>query len=242
MKWQWGPVIALILVVILFFFIQNIQKNECVYFSGSFEDAKSIAPKDKCLIKETSAYIAYIPPQVQAGEHVPLIVALSPSADAQSMISVLKLAADDLSVIVVASKESRNGLLVEDLLPGYEDLVDESIETLPVDENRIIFAGFSGGGQASEVAAYFYPKRVRGVITNCGKMMPDLKNPNHPHGKLIVFLASDADFNYEAMKSDSRYLEGLGWKTYWIEFEGGHILAPPETYLNAVGWLLGQMQ
>jgi hypothetical protein len=248
-----------VIMLLLFVFFQNLNniqnrndnpyntsstknRDECIRFNGSFAEAKNTAPKNMCLMKETSTYLAYIPPQVLAGTHAPLVVALSPSADAQSMVSVLEMSADKLSVIIVASKESRNGVPIDQLLPGYGEIMNDSIKTLPIDEKRIIFAGFSGGGQASHGAAYFYPQLVRGVITNCGKIKPELKDANYPHGKLAVFLASSTDSNYETVKNDSAYLVSLGWKTDWIEFGGGHTLAPPEAYLNATGWLLQQMR
>jgi hypothetical protein len=74
------------------------------------------------------------------------------------------------------------------LIPEYEEIMNDSIKKLPVDVRRIIFAGVSGGGQASYGAAYFYPQLVRGVITNVGKIRPDFKDTSYPHGKLAVYL------------------------------------------------------
>jgi len=215
-------------------------QRACVPFSGSFSDAKSASPNASCFTKETDGYVVYVPPNVSAQSRVPLIVALSPSADAQSMVSALRLTADSLSVIIVASKVSRNDVSIQQLLPGYEEIMDESVRALPVDGNRIIFAGFSGGGMAAYGAAYFYPERVRGVITNCGRLWPDASYM--PEGKLAVLITSPTDFNYDAMRNDSASLQTIGWKTYWLEFEGGHALAPPEAYLNATGWMLQEMK
>ena len=39
------------------------------------------------------------------------------------------------------------------------------------------------------------------------------------------------------MQSDRRFLEGLGWETKWIEFEGGHVIAPQKVYKEAADWL-----
>jgi len=241
MGWQWLSVIALVSAVLFFGCIGQEARDECFYFNGPFSDAKAAAPEGTCLMTETEGYIAYIPAQVRTGERVPMLAALSPEADADSMISVLRPTADNLSVVIVASKESQNGLTAADVFPGYDKLMDDAVATLPVDERRIIFGGMSGGGQASYIAAYYYPERVRGVITNCGKIMPEMKDGGFPHGKLVVFLASETDFNYDVMKEDKGYLEALGWRTHWIEFEGGHALAPPETYLEATTWLLKAM-
>jgi hypothetical protein len=208
----------------------------CTAFSGSFAQANRAAG---CLVTETADYIAYVPAGVAADAHLPLLVALSPGADAPSMINELKVTADSLSVVVVASKVSKNGVNITPLLVGYGKLMDESERTLPVDASRVIFAGFSGGGQASYGAAYFYPERVRGVITNCGKLWTNLNGM--PKAKLVAFIASPADYNYDAMKGDRAYLQALGWTGYWLEFDGGHSLAPPQAFQNATAWMLSQM-
>ncbi len=53
----------------------------------------------------------------------------------------------------------------------------------------------------------------------------------------MVFLASPTDFRYNEMKRDRGFLESHGWKTKWIEFTGGHTLAPYEIYEQAAQWL-----
>ena len=51
-------------------------------------------------------------------------------------------------------------------------------------------------------------------------------------------LASPSDFRYQEMKRDRTFLEILGWKTKWIEFQGGHRIAPAASYDQAARWLI----
>jgi predicted esterase len=39
------------------------------------------------------------------------------------------------------------------------------------------------------------------------------------------------------MKKDKAFLESIGWKTGWMEFEGGHTVAPEAIYEHAADWL-----
>ena len=49
-----------------------------------------------------------------------------------------------------------------------------------------------------------------------------------------MMLASGADFRYSAMVRNRRYLLSKGWKVKWIEFEGGHTIAPVDCYEQAL--------
>ena len=104
---------------------------------------------------------------------------------------------------------------------------------------KLVFAGVSGGGQVSHAFAFGSPSKVAAVVTNCGIIDRGFLNYTeyYPHNKTMLFIASPTDFRYNDMKDDKAYLEALGWKAGWIEFEGGHMLAPAKTYEQAADWL-----
>ena len=81
--------------------------------------------------------------------------------------------------------------------------------------------------------AKFYPDRVRAVVINTGMIQPSFLTEDYPRGKAAVFIASPTDFRYADMKTDRTFLEQRGWRTTWVEFEGGHAIAPPEVYDRA---------
>jgi predicted esterase len=112
-----------------------------------------------------------------------------------------------------------------------------------VDKSRIIATGLSGGGMASHYLAYAHPELFAAVIINTGMMAEDQPTwPHPPRGKIAVFLASPTDFRYEQMKKNRLFLESLGWKTHWIEFPGGHRLAPSAVLEDAAEWLSLEFQ
>ena len=83
---------------------------------------------------------------------------------------------------------------------------------------------------------------LAGLITNTGMMR--YGNPDappfpwdYPRNKVAVLIASPTDFRYQQMLQNRAYLERAEWRVKWIEFEGGHILAPGACYDAALEWL-----
>ena len=109
----------------------------------------------------------------------------------------------------------------------------------PIDRSKIIVSGFSGGAMGSHAFAFSYPRLISAVVLNTGMIHEHYTQQKHryPRRKLAVFLASPTDFRYEAMKQDRKFLESLDWKTKWIEFKGGHSIAPDSVYQKAAQWL-----
>ena len=191
---------------------------------------------------ETSNYLLYLPQGFDNSTTHSLVVALSPTADAGSMIRTWKNIADRHQWIVYASKKSQNGIPIGPIMKSTVSDLNELENEYSVNKSRIIFTGFSGGAMGSHAFSFYYPKIVWAVVANTG-MIDELYYTNktylffYPKNKIAVFLASPTDFRYEQMKKDKIFLDSLGWKTKWIEFTGGHIIAPEEAYEEAADWL-----
>ena len=191
---------------------------------------------------ESANYSIYIPQDMDYKVGHPLVVALSPSADAASMISAWKNVADRHQWIVYASKTFKNGQDVGPEMQLTMSDVTEVEKDYPVDRSRIIFTGFSGGAQGSHMFAFYYPQTIWAIVLNTGMIQPFYYQNEtilsyYPRNKTAAFIASPTDFRYEQMKKDKELLDGLGWRTKWIEFVGGHAIAPEFAYEEAAKWL-----
>ena len=191
-------------------------------------------------LKDTPRYLLYLPAQVKT-RRAPLVLALSPVADSYSLLMAWKEVANNHGWIILASKEFRNGVDSDLFLPQLETILKEAISTYPIDTSRIAVTGFSGGAMGSYMVACAYPRLIRAVVVNTGVIhesytqQPE-KHP-FPRQKLAVLLASPADHLYHEMKNNRDFLNARGWETAWIEFGGGHDIAPSSAYEKAAQWL-----
>jgi len=188
---------------------------------------------------EYSKYILYLPKGIETTHTNPLVMALSPSADAQGMINLWKPIADKLKWIIFASKEFKNGIDMSQSLASLSESLNEVFAQFPVDKSKIIVTGFSGGAMGAHAFAYAYPSTVSAIIVNTGMINEYYleRKSNYPRHKIAVFLASPTDFRYGEMKRDKEALDSLGWTTKWIEFQGGHALASLAVYFEAANWV-----
>jgi predicted esterase len=188
---------------------------------------------------DKAEYLIYIPSGIDTDKKYLLIVALSPSADAQSTVNTWKSVAEKYKWIIFASKEFRNGIDMEAVLGKIATVLKKLFLELPIDKSKVIATGFSGGGMGAHGFSFLHPELIQAVIVNTGMMHEYYigKKSAYPQGKIAIFLASPTDFRYGEMKRDCAFLESLSWKTKWIEFEGGHRLAPATAYDEAAWWL-----
>lgn len=193
-------------------------------------------------VRDEGAYLVYLPDGLQSGKKYPLVYALSPNADAMSMLNVWASAAEEQKWIVAASKTFQNGQRMDALLQDVLKELHAVEKKYPVDTRRVVFSGMSGGGMGSHGFAKFYPAELRAIVVNTGMMAEGFDSVDYPNGKLAVLIASPTDFRYDEMRRDRTFLQAHNWKTYWLEFSGGHALAPPEIYVQAAQWLEQKMK
>ena len=195
-------------------------------------------------IIDTADYILYIPSGLSETEKYPLLIGLSPSADASAMIDFWKNTAEKYKWIIYASKIGRNGMDLDSSINDIATIIKKDIlPAYPIDIKKIMASGISGGGMASHAFSFLYPDMICAIIINTGMINEEyLKEPAYPRGKIAVLLASPEDFRYDEMQRDRDFLQNLGWKIKWIEFSGGHTMAPETVYDEAVRWVIDEFQ
>jgi predicted peptidase len=155
------------------------------------------------------------------------------------MVGVWQGVADRHGWLVMASKFFRNGIDVNRILISLLEDARTLAMVYPIDTSHIVASGFSGGGMGSYELAELAPELISALVINSGLMHRSTRQvpDQYPKGKRAVYLASPTDFRYREMETDRVWVERLGWKTKWIEFQGGHIPAPDSAYEEAAGWL-----
>jgi len=217
-----------------------------ILLSGvSFISSSCSSPFKKPEIIDNPKYILCVPEGINISKKYPLVVALAPGANAQSaqsMIDAWQDVSNKYKWVIFASKEFPNGTDMNAMMPSLASIVEEVSSKFPIDKSKVIAAGFSAGGMTSHAFSFLYPGLISAVVINTGMTHEYYREriDEYPRGKLAVFLASPTDFRYEEMKRDKDFLEDLGWKVKWIEFKGGHKIAPSSAYEKAAEWLQGQ--
>ncbi len=193
---------------------------------------------------EENEYLIYVPDGIDTEQKYPLIVAFSPGADADGLISTWGPHADQNHCIILASKIIKNGMDIPNHLIELRQLIKEKVgEQFPVKTDSVIALGTSGGGMAAHLFSFFHPDTVGAVISSVGYIHENsLKHKDtYPKDKVCAFLTSPTDFNYKLMQEDRKFLTSLDWQLKWYEFEGGHRTAPAEIREEALQWVLATL-
>ena len=106
---------------------------------------------------ETSDYILYLPNSMDDSIRHPLLIAFSPSANAQEMINTWKGPAEKQKWIILASKKVRNGANLNEILPHLANTLEIISNIHPIDKSKTIVTGFSGGGMTAHYFSFLYP-------------------------------------------------------------------------------------
>lgn len=219
----------------------------CLFFFMIFCSFINVSSAELLLeepvVADTPQYIMYIPAGITDTKMYPLVIALSPTGDAQALIEMWISISEKYKWMIFASKEFRTGM---DMGPVLEKMMSEIAKLstrFPIDQSRVMAAGLAGGGMGAHALSFLYPKVIRAVVVNSG-MINDYfigQKDIYPRNKLVVFLANPDGLRYAEMKRDRKFLEGFSWKTKWIEFKGESV-APASAYQEAAEWLTNQLR
>lgn len=219
-------------------------------FSG-VSSAEAYSESSEARFLNQSDALIYVPSGLSPNRRYPILFTFSPGADAAFMTQFWRGFAEEHKWIIYASKEYRNNLNMNQLYPVMKGRMEHAMAQLPADTSRVVLTGMSGGGSFSHAMNLTYPGTVSAVIVNTGRIWDDVyaraeKNLEpYPERfgnsrRLAVFLASPGDFRYREMQRDEALLRRMGWRTHWIEFEGGHTYAPAQAYAQAIQWIESQ--
>jgi hypothetical protein len=190
-------------------------------------------------------FCVFVPHGLKKGEKYPLIIGFSAGGKGKSVVNTWQSAAEKYKCIIIASNVVKNGMDVQKEIAKIKATVKEKLSKwFPIDENKILALGSSGGGMAAHIFSFFHSDFIKGVISNVGYIHEGTVKQKkvYPKNKVCVFLASPTDFNYKLMKEDRVFLESLGWACKWIEFAGGHTMAPEFERHEALSFVLENME
>ncbi len=177
-----------------------------------------------CILEPDHSYYVTLPDQPDPREEIPLIVVIDPHGDGLTALQKFTDALEDLPVVIASSNKLRNNY------PGFEisleHLKNDLLTKYPVDPQRIIVAGFSGGARM----AFHYGMKnpVQGIImfgAGPGELMNRIQN------KQIYAVSGTRDFNF-IEQYRPLFTNIQSGSTYANDYFRGTHSWPPERYIR----------
>jgi len=227
---------------ILKLFIYALNFLFLVQCSSSNEKKKQTAPpiisgkinqNISCIHFPNEHYAAYLPSNYTRSKSWPVIYMLDSHGEALTPVEKYKEIAEKYGYILIASYNSKNGLILADQNTILFNLFEDSQNRLNIDKNRVYLAGFSGGARVATYYALNNPS-IAGVI-GCGAGFGEIKNPASEKLNYIGFVGTE-DFNYTEFLMLQKSLDSLNFKHQIVYFKGEHAWAPASYMEEAFMW------
>ncbi|HEY6387246.1 MAG TPA: hypothetical protein VIX91_16345 [Candidatus Acidoferrum sp.] len=191
------------------------------------------------LSKVTSAtqpeqsYALYLPSHYTRGKRWPIVYVFDPFARGNVPVELMKDAAERHGYIVAGSNNSRNGPWKPEA-EAAQAMFQDTHARLSVDNNRVYFAGLSGGARlASSLAERC--NCAAGVLLNSAGFSPSA--PPTAGATFAVFATVGTfDFNYGEVVQLDEALGSLHYSHSLRSFDGPHQWAPESVMDEALAW------
>lgn len=171
----------------------------------------------QCKIDPSITYCVFIPTGYDVSKTYPTIYAFDPHGSGRIPVNLMKSIADSLGYIVIGSKNSKNGIGVEEINRIINTLFDDSQAKLAIDPLRIYLVGFSGGARVACMIAQ-NKSGIKGVIACSAGFQPTKK----PLGFQYIGIAGTQDMNYLEMRQLNLLMDSVGIQNQLIVFNGKH--------------------
>ena len=184
---------------------------------------------------DESSYHLYVPNSLVGGRKAPLyMLTLAGGGKNTKSINALTEISELLGAVVALSVESSNSngnTSSKKSIPNFEhtqNCVEHILETLPVDEERIIFGGSSGGAANAFNTASFIPALA--VINRIGYKSDSYK----PKMEYCYGICGGSDYNRYYVAASARDMRDNGFHRI---IPGGHTGGKVEDEVAALFWV-----
>jgi hypothetical protein len=180
---------------------------------------------------ELNTFAIYLPKIYNNTALWPVVFFFDAGGNGSIAIQKYKSIADSLGYIMIGSNVSKNGQTAEESFSIWQLLKNSCLNSLSIDKNRIILAGFSGGARVCCTIAANEPE-IFGIIANSAgaQQLDNILNQN----TMFIGLAGNGDMNRAEMLGIEQHLLGTSLTHYYIEYDGIHEWAPAKIMHKAL--------
>lgn len=187
-----------------------------------------------CINDKLQSYALYLPTCYNDSAKLPVMFAFDSHASGLLPVTLLKDDAEKFGYILIGSNNSKNGTQWPVTSAIYDTLLSEAHQRFSIDDKRIYACGFSGGSRVASTLA-LTKKNIVGVI-GCGAGFPGI--PGKADAKFDYFgIAGTKDFNLTEMSQLAEILDNLGYRNFFLTFDGIHEWPPKKAVHEAMIWL-----
>ena len=192
-----------------------------------------LLPKIACSSAREQTYALYLPANYTAAKRWPVVYVFSPDARGEVPAALARSAAEEFGYIIAASNNSRNGPWKPEG-EAAQAVWNDTHDRLSIDDQRVYFAGFSGGARVAARLAQSC-KCAQAVFLS-GASFPNDAPPTS-QDKFGVFLtAGFLDFNYPELVTLDSQLASLRTPHFLRRFDGSHQWPPAEIWREALAF------
>ncbi len=193
---------------------------------------------DSVKVNDSLSYALYIPTKFRQDKKWPVIFSFDPVARGRLGISPFLDTAEEYGLIIACSNNTQNNTTYDENVKSFEGLVTHLSSILPLEEDKVFVAGFSGGARLATTIAVLSEGLIKGVIA-CGAGFAS--NPlYYPTKRNLTYIGvvGERDFNYFEMRDNRAYLSERYIDNELIVFSGDHRWPPSPIMRVAVELLL----
>lgn len=193
----------------------------------------AVVPKVSCATQPEQSYALYLPSHYSREKRWPIVYAFDPAARGNIPVESMKDAAERYGYLLAGSNNSHNGAWKPEA-DAAQAMFEDTHARLTIDNNRVYFAGFSGGARLASSLAQRCDCAA-GVLLNGAGFSPS--SPPGADARFSVFAAVGTfDFNYSEVLGLDAKLTALRYSHSLRRFDGPHQWAPANVMDEALAW------
>lgn len=178
-------------------------------------------------ISETFAL--YLPTNFEVSKKWPVVFVFDLEGHGKQALSMFRTAAEEEGYILAASNNVHDSLSISKNVLISTRMMSSLYSILPIQNNRIYTAGFSGGARLASLMPTFV-RNINGVIS-CGSPIANIEVLNSKRPFYFIGIVGNEDYNYTEMLSSQKALNKLRFPNHLMFFEGTHEW-PQKEYLS----------
>jgi len=179
----------------------------------------------------SQSYALYLPKNYSDSIKFPVMIFFDPHASGSYPVSKYKLLAEHFGYVLMGSNNSKNGLQFDQTNVIANALLNEAVSKYAGDQQRVAFAGFSGGAKVALVSAADHNGLL--AVIYCGAAIPFDNIQQLPPA---LGYAGERDLNYTEVIASSAPLTEKKISHAVIEWKGKHEWPDSISFVDAFFW------